>query len=153
MTYYLYSHFSSLNYTITYTMWSLMALAIYTKFWTTCLLLNFKISHLIGQIICILWRNPLSCLHVSPGNCLLVSLVTINSIWGKIISSISLFPSPRSRSVVRKYHNLKLQTNPRHCEEKLQDIYSNTTSNRQKKQSNQLLLPRQEDCKTKAVIK
>ena len=30
-----------------------------------------------------------------------------------------------------KYHNHKLQTNPRHREEELQDIYSNTTSKKQ----------------------
>ena len=36
-------------------------------------------------------------------------------------------------SMIRKYHNYKLQTNPRHHEEELQGIYSNKTSKRQKK--------------------
>ena len=30
--------------------------------------------------------------------------------------------------MIKKYHNRKLQTNPRHREEELQDIYSNNTS-------------------------
>ena len=34
-------------------------------------------------------------------------------------------------SMIRKYHNHKLQTNPRHCEEEPQNIYSNKTSERQ----------------------
>ena len=29
--------------------------------------------------------------------------------------------------MIRKYHDHKPQTNPRHCEEELQDIYSNKT--------------------------
>ena len=32
--------------------------------------------------------------------------------------------------VIRKYHNHKQQTNPRHREEELHDIYSNKTSKR-----------------------
>ena len=32
-------------------------------------------------------------------------------------------------SIIRKYHNHKLQTDPRHCEEELQDIYSNNSDN------------------------
>ena len=55
--------------------------------------------------------------------------------------------------MIRKYHNHKLQTNPRHGEEKLQDIYSNKTFERQQKQSNQLSLPLQDDNKTRKDIK
>ena len=45
--------------------------------------------------------------------------------------------------MIRKYHNHKQQTNPQLREEEIQDIYSNKTSKRQYKQSNQLSLPRQ----------
>ena len=38
---------------------------------------------------------------------------------------------------------------PRHREEEPENIYSNKTSKRPKKQSNQLSLPRQDDCKTR----
>ena len=53
----------------------------------------------------------------------------------------------------RKYHNQTLQTNPRHRDEEPQNIYNNKTSERQQKQSNQLSLPRQDDCKTRMDIK
>ena len=46
-----------------------------------------------------------------------------------------------------------MRTNPWHREEELQDIYSNKTSKRQLKHSNQLSLPRQDDCKTRNDIK
>ena len=46
---------------------------------------------------------------------------------------------------VREYD----QTNPRHHEKEPQKIYSKKTSKRQQKQSNQLSLPRQNDCKTR----
>ena len=49
-----------------------------------------------------------------------------------------------------KYHNHKLQLNPRPRDEEPQDIYSNKTSETQSKQSNQLSLP---DCKTIKDIK
>ena len=39
-------------------------------------------------------------------------------------------------SINRKYHNLSLQTNPRHHEEEPQNIYSNNTSVCQLKQNN-----------------
>ena len=55
--------------------------------------------------------------------------------------------------MIMKYHNNKPQTNPRHREEKLQDIYSNKTSKRHIKQSNQLYLPRKDDFKTRKDIK
>ena len=42
--------------------------------------------------------------------------------------------------MIRQYHNLILQTNPRHPEEEPQNIYSNKTSEIQLKQSNQLSL-------------
>ena len=43
----------------------------------------------------------------------------------------------RKGSMIRKYHNHKQQTNPRHCEREIQNIYSNTTSKRQQKQTHQ----------------
>ena len=53
--------------------------------------------------------------------------------------------------MIRKYHNHKLQTNPRHCEE---EPYNNRdTPGRQTKRSNQLSLPHQDDCKTRRDIK
>ena len=42
--------------------------------------------------------------------------------------------------MIRKYHNHTPQTNPRHREEESENIYSNKTSIRQWKQSNQLSL-------------
>ena len=50
-------------------------------------------------------------------------------------------------SVIRKYHNHKLQTNPRHCEEEPHN--NNETPVGQTKQSNQLSLPHRDDCKTR----
>ena len=48
--------------------------------------------------------------------------------------------------MIRKYHNRKLQTNPRHHEE---EPHNNPeTPVRQTKQSNQLSLSHQDDCKT-----
>ena len=55
--------------------------------------------------------------------------------------------------MIRKYHNLKLQTKARHLEEELQDIYSNKTSKGQYKKNKRLCLPRQDDCKTRKGIK
>ena len=52
-------------------------------------------------------------------------------------------------SMVRKYHNHKLQTNPPHREEEPQDIHNNKTPKRQQKQSNQLSLLHQDNCKTR----
>ena len=49
-------------------------------------------------------------------------------------------------SMIRKYHNHKLQTNPWHREE---ETYNNhKTPGRLTKQSNQVSLPHQDDCKT-----
>ena len=47
-----------------------------------------------------------------------------------------------------KYHKHTLQTNPRHREEEPHNINSNKTYERQLKPSNQLSIPRQDDCKT-----
>ena len=55
--------------------------------------------------------------------------------------------------MIRKYHNHKLQTNTRHRQEELQDIYSNKTSKRHLRQSNRPSLPLQDDCKTRKAIK
>ena len=49
--------------------------------------------------------------------------------------------------MIRKYHNHTLSTNPLHRKEEPQNIYSNKTFARQQKQSNQLSLPLQDDCK------
>ena len=46
--------------------------------------------------------------------------------------------------MIRKYHNHKLQTNPRHREEELQDIYTNKTSKDNKSKATSSL-PRQDE--------
>ena len=51
--------------------------------------------------------------------------------------------------MIRKYHNQTLQTHQWHREEDPQNTNSHKTSERQLKQSNQLSLPRQYDCKTR----
>ena len=53
--------------------------------------------------------------------------------------------------MIRKYHNHKLQTNPWQCEEGPHNIHK--TPGRQTKQSNQLSLPHQDDCKTRRDMK
>ena len=52
--------------------------------------------------------------------------------------------------MIRKYHNHKLQTNPWHREEEPHNNYE--TPGRQTKQSNQLSLPHQDDCKTRMNV-
>ena len=54
-------------------------------------------------------------------------------------------------SMIRKYHNHKLQTNPWHGEEEPQNTHE--TSGRETKQSNQLSLSHQDDCKTRMDTK
>ena len=54
-------------------------------------------------------------------------------------------------SMIKKYHNHKLQTNPWHREEEPHNNHK--TPGRQTKQSNQLSLPHQDDCKTRRDIK
>ena len=54
-------------------------------------------------------------------------------------------------SMIRKYHNHKLQTNPWHREEEPQNKHE--VPGRQIEQSNQLSLPHQDDCKTTMDIK
>ena len=53
--------------------------------------------------------------------------------------------------MIRKYHNQKLQTNQWHREE--EPLNNHETPGRQTKQSNQLILPHQNDCKTGMDIK
>ena len=53
--------------------------------------------------------------------------------------------------MIRKYHNDKLQTNPWHHEEELRNYHK--TQGRQTKQSKQLSLPHQDDCKIRMDIK
>ena len=48
-----------------------------------------------------------------------------------------LYRLTKKVSMISKYHNHKLQTNLRHCEEELQDIYNNKTSKKQQKQTHQ----------------
>ena len=52
--------------------------------------------------------------------------------------------------MIRKYHNHKLQTTQRHREE--EPLNHHETPGRQIKQSNQLPLPHQDDCKTRTDI-
>ena len=54
-------------------------------------------------------------------------------------------------SMIRKYHNHKLQTTPWHREE--EPLNHHKTPGRQIKQSNQLSLPHQDDCNTRMDIK
>ena len=56
-------------------------------------------------------------------------------------------------SIIRKYHNHTLQTNPRQCDEETPNIYSNKTPGRKLKQSNQPSLSRQDDRKTRKDTK
>ena len=53
--------------------------------------------------------------------------------------------------MIRKYHNHKPKTNPWHNEEEPHNHH--VTPGRQTKQSNQLYLPHQDDCKTRMNIK
>ena len=57
---------------------------------------------------------------------------------------------PKIVSMIRKYHNHKLQTTPWHREE--EPLNHHETPGRQIKQSNQLSLPHQDDCNTKMDI-
>ena len=73
--------------------------------------------------------------------------------WGTLRSSKKNVPficsSFNSKiSMIRKYHNHILQTNPLHREKEPQNTSSHKTSERQLKQSEQLSLLRQYDCKT-----
>ena len=52
----------------------------------------------------------------------------------------------KNKSMIRKYHNHKLQTNPWYREEE-------PHNNHEKPGSNQLSLPHQDDCKTRMDIK
>ena len=54
-------------------------------------------------------------------------------------------------SMIRKYHNYKLLTNPWHHEEEPHNHHE--TLGRQTKQSNQLSNPHQDDCSTRMDIK
>ena len=54
-------------------------------------------------------------------------------------------------SMIRKYHNHKLQTTPWHREE--EPLNHHETPGRQIKQSNQLSLPHQDDCNTRMDLK
>ena len=56
-----------------------------------------------------------------------------------------------NQSMIMKYHNHKLQTNPRHREDELHNHHE--TPERQIKQINQPSLPHQDDCETRMDIK
>ena len=60
-------------------------------------------------------------------------------------SSLSI-TTPEIVSMIRKYHNHKLQTNPWHCNEEPHNNHG--TPGRRTKQSNQLSFPHQDDYKT-----
>ena len=59
--------------------------------------------------------------------------------------------SVKKVSMIRIYHNHKLETNQWHREEELHNNHE--TTGRQTKQINQLSLPHQDDCKTRRDIK
>ena len=54
-------------------------------------------------------------------------------------------------SMIKKYHNHKLQTTPWHLGE--EPLNPHETPGRQIRQSNQLSLPKQDDCYTRMDIK
>ena len=68
-----------------------------------------------------------------------------------IIISFSRHMSSKIVSMIRKYHNHKPQTNPWHREEESHNHHE--TLGRQTKQSSQLSLPHQDNCKTRMYIK
>ena len=55
--------------------------------------------------------------------------------------------------MIRKYHNHTLQTNLRHREVGHKNNNCNKTQRRQTEKSDQLSLPRQDDCKTRKDTK
>ena len=63
------------------------------------------------------------------------------------------FQCKKEMSMIRKYHNYTLHTNPRHREKEPQIINNNNTSVRQLQQSNQLSLPLQDHCRTRMDTK
>ena len=64
---------------------------------------------------------------------------------------LGLLCLPKIVSMIRKYHNHKPQTKPRHRKEEAHNHHE--TPGRQTKQSNQLSHPHQDDCKTRMGIK
>ena len=69
-----------------------------------------------------------------------------------VLSGSALFVY-KQVSMIRKYHYHVLHTNPRHHEEEPHNTNSHKTSRNQLKQSNQLSLPCQDDCKTREDTK
>ena len=68
-----------------------------------------------------------------------------------VICNSSSFHSFIIQTMIRKYHNHKLQTTPWQREE--EPLNHHETPGRQIKQSNQLTLPHQDDCNTRMDIK
>ena len=62
-----------------------------------------------------------------------------------------IYESSKIVSMIRKYHNHKLQTNPWHSEDEPHNNHE--TPGRQTKQSNHLSLLHQDDCNTRMDIK
>ena len=69
------------------------------------------------------------------------------------LGPMSVLKQKEKVSIIRIYHNHKLQTNSRHCEEEPHNKHE--TPGRQTKQSNQLSLslPYRDDCKTRLDTK
>ena len=104
--------------------------------------LFLMVSHQTGSIF---WL-------VSHKNRFLALFYYNNDIVKLIRYSIRLFAdNTKIVSMIKKYHNHKLQTNPLHREEEPRN--NQETPGRQTKQSNQLSLPHQDDCKTRMDIK
>ena len=94
-------------------------------------------------------NSPQSPLYFTEA-CIQTSLVKQLDPLGPVASLVSI-SKEYLVSMIRKYHNHKLQTNPCHLEEEPHNNHE--TPGRQTKQSNQLPLPHQDDCKTKRDIK
>ena len=81
-----------------------------------------------------------------------ILLSTHNIYFGRELRKIIYDYAILSRivSMIRKYHNQKLQTTPLHSEE--EPLNHQETPGKQIKQSNQLSLPHQDDCNTRMDI-
>ena len=75
--------------------------------------------------------------------CISFYCFTVNR-WLDVFFNICV-QGPKIVSMIRKYHNHKLQTNPWHCKEEPHN--NQETPRSQTKQSNQLSLPHQDDFK------
>ena len=83
--------------------------------------------------------------HTNRINLLLHTYVTSILLKSKLYSMLSLFPLKKVSEYDQEYHNRKLQINLWYREEEPHNIHK--TPGRQQKQSNQLSLSHQDNCK------